>query len=678
MQCKWSSFATFVAASASLLCLASPALAQRGGDRDACLNGPAIEARIPACTRLLSGNLPPADRVQAYLQRGRAHNLIRGDFARGIADAGEAIHIDPNSAPAYGLRGSSLAYTGKLDAALADLNRGMQLNPENGGVRQGFGIYFTAKGDYQRALAELDEAVRLLPRFSGVFRARGDAYEKSGEINKALDDYRHAVSLDPAVALLPTREAAAGVARLEQKVAAFGQDWSRCFSGPVSDDKLAACSRMIETGKLRVGDLAQAHLIRANGLVALRADCDHAVRDFSEAIRLNQKLVGAHAVRGICHARKGHLDRALADLNTARKLNPNHFGMHNGFGYYYNTIGDYDRALAALNEAIGINPQFAAAYRNRGLAREKKGEFAAALADYRTALNISSESRFAGVREAQEAVARIEARLAAGPAQPADASPRAPQAVAAAIPALAVVPGKRVALIIGNDRYEKLPQLQKAVNDARAVAERVRSLGFEVIQAENVTRRLMNEAVTELSGKIGRGDTAFVFFAGHGVAIKDSNFLLPVDTPQAKDGQEGLIAREGIAADGIIDALQERGAKVTVMVLDACRDNPFKRAGTRSVGGGRGLGETRTPEGVFVLYSAGIGQSALDRLSDADSNPNSVFTRIFVQLLGQPKLSLQEIAKATQTEVKKLATSVKHTQMPAYYDQIDGALALAQ
>ena len=239
-----------------------------------------------------------------------------------------------------------------------------------------------------------------------------------------------------------------------------------------------------------------------------------------------------------------------------------------------------------------------------------------------------------------------------------------------------MVPGRRVALVIGNDKYDNLQPLLKAVNDARAVAEHLGKLGFDVILVENGNRRTMSENLTALTGKIGRGDTAFFFFAGHGVAIKDGNYLLPTDTPQVSEGQESLLTREGIGADTIIDALQERGARVIVMVLDACRDNPFKKAGSRGVGGSGGLGEMRAPEGVFVLYSAGFGQTALDRLSDSDANANSVFTRTFVQLLDRPGLSLQELAKITQTEVKKLSGSVNHVQMPAYYDQIDGALAL--
>jgi len=93
------------------------------------------------------------------------------------------------------------------------------------------------------------------------------------------------------------------------------------------------------------------------------------------------------------------------------------------------------------------------------------------------------------------------------------------------------------------------------------------------------------------------------------------------------------------------------------MVLDACRDNPFKKPGTRGVGATRGLAQMTAPEGVFILYSAGVGQAALDRLSDNDPNPNSVFTRTFIEVLSKPDLSIQSMAKTTQQEVRRLAAT---------------------
>ena len=236
---------------------------------------------------------------------------------------------------------------------------------------------------------------------------------------------------------------------------------------------------------------------------------------------------------------------------------------------------------------------------------------------------------------------------------------------------------KRVALVIGNNDYENVPKLQKAVNDADAISKELAKLGFEVVSAENVGRRAMSRALVELETKIESGDTALIYFAGHGFAVEGTNYLLPVDVPEAGPGEEGLVRDASFAANGLSDRLQEKGAATVILILDACRDNPFAQPGKRSIGGPtRGLTRMDPAEGMFVLFSAGQGQSALDRLSDTDANPNSVFTRTLLKEMEQPGLTMVQIAKRTQSEVKELAAKVDHVQVPAYYDQIVGDLYL--
>jgi hypothetical protein len=246
-------------------------------------------------------------------------------------------------------------------------------------------------------------------------------------------------------------------------------------------------------------------------------------------------------------------------------------------------------------------------------------------------------------------------------------------AMSAATPAEAA---KRVALVIGNDTYKNVPALQKAISDAKAVGETLKGLGFQVIASENVSQRSMNEALAALDRIIEPGDVAFFFFAGHGYEIRGLNYLLPVDVPAATFGQEELVRDASFAVDRLVERMQSRGAATIILALDACRNNPFERAGTRSLGGAAGLAAMQAPEGVFVIYSAGTKQEALDRLSDNDGDKNSVFTRNFIKQLGTPGLSMVQVAKRTQADVKQLALTVKHDQTPAYYDQIVGDLIL--
>jgi len=250
----------------------------------------------------------------------------------------------------------------------------------------------------------------------------------------------------------------------------------------------------------------------------------------------------------------------------------------------------------------------------------------------------------------------------------------------AACAALHVSPAyaaKRVALVIGNNAYENVPTLQKAVNDSEAISQELAKLGFDVVSAENVGRRAMSRALVELESKIESGDTALIYFAGHGFAVDGTNYLLPVDVPAVSPGEEGLVRDASFAANGLSDRLQEKGAATVILILDACRDNPFALPGKRSIGLTRGLSRMDPAEGMFVLFSAGQGQSALDRLSDTDKNPNSVFTRTLLKELEEPGLSMVQIAKRTQSQVKELAAKVDHVQVPAYYDQIVGDLYLA-
>lgn len=231
---------------------------------------------------------------------------------------------------------------------------------------------------------------------------------------------------------------------------------------------------------------------------------------------------------------------------------------------------------------------------------------------------------------------------------------------------------KRVALVIGNDAYRDVAKLEKAVNDADAMAATLSEIGFEVIRATNVTRREMNRQLQTFASKLDPGDEALFFYAGHGVEIGGRNFLLPVDVPAANPGQENFIISESVAVDRILDHIRSRNARISILMLDACRDNPFAQADSRGVGGTRGLARSIAPKGTFIMYSAGVGQLALDRLNRDDPHPNSVFTRSILPLIKRPGLSLVQMARQVRRDVEKLAATVSHVQRPAYYDEVTG------
>jgi Caspase domain len=235
---------------------------------------------------------------------------------------------------------------------------------------------------------------------------------------------------------------------------------------------------------------------------------------------------------------------------------------------------------------------------------------------------------------------------------------------------------KRVALLVGNNAYHNVPVLKTAVNDAHALADALQKLNFSVIIAENQSRRAMSESLLAFDKAIEPGDVAVFFFAGHGVEIHGENFLVPTDTPAVGEGQEELLRDAAYPAARIVERLQARGARTTILVLDACRDNPFERPGSRGLKGAGGLAPMTPAEGVFILFSAGAKQLALDRLSGRDGDPNSVFSRNLIRELQEPGLTLVQIAKRTQMDVRQMAATVGRDQTPAYYDQIIGEIVL--
>jgi hypothetical protein len=240
--------------------------------------------------------------------------------------------------------------------------------------------------------------------------------------------------------------------------------------------------------------------------------------------------------------------------------------------------------------------------------------------------------------------------------------------LALAVPAHAE---KRVALVIGNNDYKNVPKLQKAVNDARTMGDTLKQLGFSVMVAENQTRAAFSQTLLAFDAAVEPGDTAFFFYAGHGFEIAGQNFLLPTDVPAAGEGQEELVRDASVLADRIIERLQNKKVRTAILVFDACRNNPFERSGTRAVAGGGGLAPmTQLPEGVFSVFSAGPRQTALDRLSNNDDNPNSVFTRTFAKELLQPGENLVQVAQHTRRLVAEMAETVSHKQIPVYFDQM--------
>ncbi|WP_425093040.1 caspase family protein [Tropicimonas sp. S265A] len=237
----------------------------------------------------------------------------------------------------------------------------------------------------------------------------------------------------------------------------------------------------------------------------------------------------------------------------------------------------------------------------------------------------------------------------------------------------------RRALIIGNDTYLEIQSLEKARSDAAGYAELFRRKGFEVTHVEDRDARGMRRSLSAFYDTIMAGDIVAFVYAGHGWSDGRENYLIPTDVPAYASptliAAESFPLRNGV--NGVVDEIKSRGASLAIAIIDACRNNPFKHEdGSRSVGMERGLALVKAPRGTFIAFSAGAGQTALDRLSENDTSPYSVFSRHFIDELGKDQ-DIQTAFKTTQRAVNQLAQSVGHGQRPAYYDEVLGRVCLA-
>lgn len=209
-------------------------------------------------------------------------------------------------------------------------------------------------------------------------------------------------------------------------------------------------------------------------------------------------------------------------------------------------------------------------------------------------------------------------------------------------PPAPTVPTRR-ALVIGNDNYQSVPKLLNAREDAQAMARSLSDMGFQVQLELDLRERNMRAALRQFKSRVEGGDEVIIFFAGHGVQLAGTNYLLPVDITGENEEQ---IRDESIQLQRILDDMTEKRAKFTLAMLDACRDNPFKGSG-RSFGS-RGLAPTNAATGQMVIFSAGTGQQALDKLGPNDPEKNGLFTRVFLKKCKNPGSASTEFCATSE------------------------------
>jgi hypothetical protein len=250
---------------------------------------------------------------------------------------------------------------------------------------------------------------------------------------------------------------------------------------------------------------------------------------------------------------------------------------------------------------------------------------------------------------------------------------RAPLRIAALLLGLALLwaapaQARRLALVIGNDNYQQVSRLDKAVNDAEGMAVALTAAGFEVSKHRDLTFRKTVLAFEEFYDKVKGGDEVVVFYAGHGVQTDRGSYLLPVDIEGETQSQ---IEKISYSVNGMLEELDRIKARFSLIIVDACRDNPLRSRG-RTIGIARGLSAPDVAKGQMVIFSAGRNQKALDSLSSKDENPNGVFTREFLARMRAPGVSVEKLAIEVKGAVERLAATVNHDQRPLIVNDATG------
>lgn len=203
--------------------------------------------------------------------------------------------------------------------------------------------------------------------------------------------------------------------------------------------------------------------------------------------------------------------------------------------------------------------------------------------------------------------------------------------------------GSRVALVLGNAAYAHATPLQNAANDAEDMAVALRRTGFTVVVGTDLTREGMAGALDEFTERVEGAEAALVFYAGHGVEVDGRNYLIPVDADIARRQQ---VRYRSLALDEVMAALDGSGAAFKMVVLDACRNDPFRA--WRSAGGSDGWAATAAPTGSLVVYGTGPGQTA----SDNPRGRNGLFTEALLAELERPGVEVTRMIRGVYQRVR--------------------------
>lgn len=575
------------------------------------LSAPDLAAAESACSRVLAGQIDETDRQKAVFFRG----LMR--FLQ-VVQSGMMPGVDKSGAPTF-----SPPRQSQLRQALADIETAIGLDGPMKGDALALRVTVNqVLGNSAQAQADISKAIDAAPGSATPYVQRALEHERAGDVTAALTDLDHAVAIDPAAGIALSARANL-LRRLGLLVRARADFAAAARLGPPFRRLALVHKSEVE---LRAGDLQAAY---DDLLAAARATGDLPPADLAAT---NADLL----IRAGDLALDKLKDPAAAEKHYrgAEQLAARNWGAALGLARVAEWRGDrataiaiYKRILAATEVTPKLYERMLASFRLKQLNMPmKRGN----LGGFRSAFDIG---------------------VTAGRGSPDGL--------------------KRVALVIGQGDYRRLASLPNPRRDAAVMANALADMGFDEVEiAENLDTADLRGVPAIVAEKAAQADVVLVFYAGHGVEAAGVNYLIPVDAaPESdRDLQAGALTLADIAAAA---AKAKRGA---LLIVDACRDDPFAEA--RAVAASRAGGSQQTgaaplrlhsglatmaavaPNSV-VLYSTAPGEVALD-----GEGLDSPFVRALLETLTTPNQPIETVVRDTTAGVIE---KTKGQQKPAAY-----------
>lgn len=479
------------------------------------------------------------------------------------------------------------------------------------------------KRDYDRAIDVLSTAAGLGPDNAIILNLRGLAYERTGKDDLAMADYNLALQKRPTYGVPYNNR---GVIQLRRGA----------LQSALDDFSLS----IKFTPKFILGWTNRARVR------TLMKDYDGALADFAEAEKIDSTAQQIAGNRCTTYGLMGKYDLAFADCNGLIERQPkNVYALNNRADVYF-MKGDLDAALKDYNAALQLNPNNVRAHSGRGQIYERKKDLAQARADYRSAAYSLTKFDELDVARAR---AIAQQRLAALTPQTPGGAPT----------------GRRVALVIGNGAYKNVHALPNPPRDAKLIANVLHDVGFQtVISVSDLTRDKFFDALKTFADEAEKADWAVVYYAGHGFEIGGVNYLVPIDAKLAADRDAEA---QAVALEQVIAAVGA-ARKVRLVILDACRDNPFAPTMQHTLSlklVDKGFSNIEPGAGFMVVYAAKHGETAID----GDDGADSPFSTALAREIKVPKVEIRKLFDIVRDDVWSVT---KHVQQPFSYGSPPG------